>query len=296
MTVNDAKPLNQKANQKAKISDLLDKLRNKLKAFAVIDRQGRIVGHIRELTLDKNRRLNLVISKSDAEDGLQLFLLSSKHIQKVDGSNRLVFVNLSRAEVDRLPVYQTVNEMRQGSATSATQMQDETHSLKAQSMETEEYQEALNEDELESDDVPEVVEEEIVRLLEERLVVNRSKRKIGEVVVRKEIETRLVQVPVQREILIVEQVGSETKRLAEIDLGEGEVTGVELARVASSESEREDYTVSGEFISPKAASNLLEAIALNERHGCTKVRVELVVEDAERQKTYQSMFDRCSQR
>jgi len=63
------------------------------------------------------------------------------------------------------------------------------------------------------------LEEEIIRLLGERLVVDRGKRKIGEVIVRKEIETRMIQVPVRREKLIVEQVSPERKQLAEINLG-----------------------------------------------------------------------------
>jgi hypothetical protein len=143
----------------------------------------------------------------------------------------------------------------------------------------------------------------MVRLLEERLVVNRSKRKVGEVVVRKEIETRIVEVPIQREKLIIEQVGEETKQLAEIDLGEGEVTGVDLLNGLSSDTLQRDvlpsdspYTVTGEFISPQAASNLLEAIALQGKHGCAKVRVQLVLDDPELQETYQKMFDRCSGR
>jgi len=59
--------------------------------------------------------------------------------------------------------------------------------------------------------------EEIIRLLGERLVVDRGKRKIGEVIVRK-IETRMIQVPVRHEV-IVEQVSPERKQLAEINLG-----------------------------------------------------------------------------
>jgi len=62
------------------------------------------------------------------------------------------------------------------------------------------------------------LEEEIIRLLGERLVVDRGKRKI-EVIVRKEIETRMIQVPVRHEKLIVEQVSPERKQLAEINLG-----------------------------------------------------------------------------
>jgi hypothetical protein len=167
---------------------------------------------------------------------------------------------------------------------------------------TTEHPEELNNQSMTDDsDLGEVVEEEIVRLLEERLVINRSKRKVGEVVVRKEIETRIVEVPVQREKLIIEQVGSETIQLAEIDLGHGEVTGVELRDAARSDTLQPEVptsdsrpTVTGEFLSPKAASNLLEAIALQGRHGCAKVRVELVLDNPELQETYQKMFDRCS--
>jgi stress response protein YsnF len=65
-----------------------------------------------------------------------------------------------------------------------------------------------------------VTREEVIPWLEERLIVDQKKRKVGEVVVRKEIETEIIEVPVQREKLIVEQVGAEPKQLAEIDLTE----------------------------------------------------------------------------
>ncbi|MDX2231958.1 MAG: DUF2382 domain-containing protein [Leptolyngbyaceae cyanobacterium bins.349] len=64
----------------------------------------------------------------------------------------------------------------------------------------------------------EVTQEEVIPLREERLIVDRQKQKVGEVIVRKEIETEIIQVPVQREKLIVEQVGAEPRQLAEIDL------------------------------------------------------------------------------
>lgn len=65
-----------------------------------------------------------------------------------------------------------------------------------------------------------VPQEAVIPLHEERLVVDQKKQKVGEVVVRKEIETEIIQVPVQREKLIVEQVGAEPHQLAEIDLSE----------------------------------------------------------------------------
>ncbi|HEY9707953.1 MAG TPA: DUF2382 domain-containing protein, partial [Oculatellaceae cyanobacterium] len=166
----------------------------------------------------------------------------------------------------------------------------ETQPLRSQSS-TKKLEEVDNQSFLEFDEATEVVEEEIVRLLEERLLVNRSKWKVGEVLVRKEVESQIVQVPIRREKLIIEQVSPETKQIAEIDLGKGEVTGVDLRKVSSSDTA---YTVTGEFLSPKAASHLLEAIALQRQHGCAKVRVELVLDNPELQETYQNMFDRCS--
>ncbi len=312
MTANTGESL----NHKARIRDLLGKLRNKLKGFAIINMQGQIVGRVVDLSLDKSRRLNVVMSKTEVQTDSPVFLLSSKYIQKVDPSNRSLFVDLTAVEYSRLPVYSARNNEVTGvsgysTAPSVAQPSnisfgetvavDETHSPNAQPSASQKPEDEDDESFAEDGDMPEVVEEEIVRLLEERLVVNRSKRKVGEVIVRKEIEIEMVQVPIQREKLIVEQVGAETKTLAEIDLGRGEVTGVELASIPSSdihpvqESSADNlYRVTGEFLSPRAASNLLDAIALQKQHGCHKVRVELIVENPELQKTYQEMFDRCS--
>lgn len=140
---------------------------------------------------------------------------------------------------------------------------------------------------------PLVKEEEIVSLLEERLLVNRHKRKVGEVVVRKKVETRLVQVPVRREILIVEKVGEDVEQLAEIDLGEGQVNGVEVNHISNNDNY---YHVSGEFISPQVASKVLDTIAREKNHGCIKVRIELAVENSEYQENYQTIFDQITRK
>lgn len=65
-----------------------------------------------------------------------------------------------------------------------------------------------------------VVHEDTIPLREERLIVDKHKQKAGEVIVRKEIETEIIEVPIQREKLIIEQVGPEPKQLAEIDLAD----------------------------------------------------------------------------
>lgn len=149
----------------------------------------------------------------------------------------------------------------------------------------------------ERNNLSELEEEKIIKLLEERLVVNSNKQKIGDVIVRKVIETRMVEVPVRREILIVEQVSPENKLLAEIDLSLGEISGIELSNAVNSEVVSLDsgLTVSGIFSSPKIASLLLNAIALEQNHGCQEVQVSIVVEDQQHQQKYQEWFDRCSQ-
>lgn len=133
----------------------------------------------------------------------------------------------------------------------------------------------------------EIVAEKTISLLEEKLLVNRNKRKVGEVIVRKKIETRMVEVPVRREVLIVEQIGEENKQLAEIDIGKGEITGVELAHLSR---ERSDRIIKAEFLSPGSASDFLKAIALTENHGCVKVNIELTVNNREKLETYQKML------
>lgn len=61
---------------------------------------------------------------------------------------------------------------------------------------------------------------ETIRLLEERLLVEQHRRKVGEVVVHKVVDTHLIQVPVRRERLVVEQVSPERRQLAVVDLSQ----------------------------------------------------------------------------
>lgn len=128
-----------------------------------------------------------------------------------------------------------------------------------------------------------VVEEEIIPLGEERLIVERHRQKLGEVVVRKVIETQMVQVPVRREKLVIEQVGGTTTNpLAEIDLGADELAELPMAT-----------TVAGTFPSLKAASMVLDAIAHQDHHACHSVQVEIVLNDPSQQALFQRWFDEC---
>ncbi len=121
-----------------------------------------------------------------------------------------------------------------------------------------------------------------VRLLEERLVVDLHKRKVGEVIVRKEIETRIVEVPIRREILIVEQVDPEFKRLAVVDLGQLPDDAV----TASAESLELTPTVAASFTSPHAAIEFLKSISDRSNDGSHELQMNIVLKDGDAQAFY----------
>jgi Domain of unknown function (DUF2382) len=153
-----------------------------------------------------------------------------------------------------------------------------------------------------------VLTEEVISLLEERLMVNLTRRKVGEVVVRKEIETQVlqVQIPVRREKLIVEQVSPEYKRLAEVDLGQANpldkalLSGTDDLGIAQTEKNPQapfsnqdtQPIVYGKTSSPQVASDLLDMIAHMPSHNCDKIRIEIVLKDLEHRDTYQALFNR----
>lgn len=125
-----------------------------------------------------------------------------------------------------------------------------------------------------------------VRLHEERLVINRGKRrKVGEVVVRKEVETQLIEVPVQREKLIVEQISPTYERVAVVDL-KSTSTELEASDVSGQPS------VSGEFTSAEAASRFLDAIAHHPSAGHQTIQIKILLKDAAEQATYQQWLER----
>ncbi|MHC5725306.1 MAG: YsnF/AvaK domain-containing protein [Nostoc sp.] len=281
------------ANTKIRTNTSLADLRKKVKNFVVIDRQGELVGVVHDLIVDANRRLNLIISNQANPETLEygqqlankhpsLFQLQSQRIKQIDKPTKSVFIDLNKSEIEYMPEYLEAETPGDGTLSESS-----TKPL---------VNNQITNSPVEPVNLEQVNEQQIIRLLEERLVVESSKRKVGEVIVRKVIETRMVQVPVRREKLIVEQISPEHKQLAEIDLDEGEILGVDLTEVERLEVTRFDsgLTVSGEFSSPKIASLLLNAIALEQNHGCKQVRVTIVIEDESQQKKYQEWFDRCS--
>jgi uncharacterized protein (TIGR02271 family) len=172
---------------------------------------------------------------------------------------------------------------------------------------------------IEVDSTSNILTQESFSLLEERLRIELTQRKIGEIVIRKEIETQLVrvQIPVRREKLIIEQVSPAYKLLAEIDLGQpinssgaivdpisgnvmsannNESSAVEFdTRPENLDRRMTPPTVYGSTDSLKAASELLNAIASLPRHDCGTIRIEIDLKNSKHQASYQALVDRYCQ-
>ena len=265
-----------------------EKVKTKLKSFTVKDNKGLLVGKIKDVYFDANGQLNFVVAGLGSEN-TRVFIVSIKLLKNVDYHQKALFLSINSAQADLLPRVsanagdqslenpsEPPSEFNNSELTNpSTVMSNLTDAddRTDENLETEEDEENFD-----------IVDQEVIRLLEERLVINRSKRKVGEVIVRKEIETRMVQVPIQWEKLIVEQVGDDPKVLAEIDLGEGSITGIDLTEI---KSDRQEPTVKAEFTSVQKASKILNSIASQPRHGCVKVRLELVLENKQLEDTYQ---------
>ncbi|WP_293128234.1 PRC-barrel domain-containing protein [Microcoleus sp. bin38.metabat.b11b12b14.051] len=275
------------AKSATRLNRVPEKVRTKLKSFTVKDNQGHLAGKIKDVYFDDNGQLNFVVAGLGREKP-RIFLVSIKLLKKVDYHQKSLFLSITPEQVDLLPGVSANAEPH--SLENSSEVLSEfsnSHSTNPSTLMLNQTDADRQNDNLhitEHEDGFDVVDREVIRLLEERLVINRSKRKVGEVIVRKEIETRMVQVPIQWEKLIVEQVGDDPKVLAEIDLGEGNITGIDLKEI---KSDRQEPTVKAEFTSVQKASKILNSIASQPRHGCVKVRIEIVLENKQLEETYQ---------
>jgi hypothetical protein len=284
---------------------LVDRLRGKVTDFAVQDQQGELIGKVKDLVLEPagaEGSFNLAVIRT-TNAGTRTLLINSASLKKIDIPNRTFFTKLNQEDIDRLPehVARDISESQELAELSAAETVQSLSlvgsSRQDESANREEFDPFPPESLQEALEVPDAAPsrvaaepaelgtgvEQVVRTLEEKLVLNRGRRKAGEVIVRKEVETRLVEVPVRYEKLIVEQIGAEPRQLASIDLGKGEVIGVEFADAADS-----TYLpkVNGEFATPAEASHVLDMIAKTLHHRCKQVNIEILLGGWEVQKTY----------
>jgi hypothetical protein len=125
----------------------------------------------------------------------------------------------------------------------------------------------------------------VIPLLEERLVIDRTRRKIGEVIVRKEIETSVIEVPIRREKIIVEQINPEHKQILAVDLGEDILPEKAISGPPS------QALVSGEFPSVEAAMQCLAEIAKHPEFSSQKIRLSVTPRTEAAQLYYQKQFE-----
>ncbi|WP_295616848.1 DUF2382 domain-containing protein [Chamaesiphon sp. GL140_3_metabinner_50] len=151
-----------------------------------------------------------------------------------------------------------------------------------------------------------IVMETVIPLLEERLVVDLTRRKSGDIVVRKEIETHLlqVQVPIRREKLIVEQVSPEYKLIAEINLDEERVTDELIAKtiapndksIAVSLVASDRSTIDNRHTySPQGAIDLLNELKNLPDRDSEYLKIEIICQNPDRRDNYQAMLALHSQ-
>ncbi|AFY93541.1 DUF2382 domain-containing protein [Chamaesiphon minutus] len=150
-----------------------------------------------------------------------------------------------------------------------------------------------------------ILTEETIYLLEERLMVDLTRHKTGEIVVRKEIDTQVlhVEVPVRREKLIVEQVSPEYKLIAQIDLGSEQLDRGAISYVNHDDSivingnskslpidNNHSTTVGGTVTSPQSAIDILAEIVRMAEEDCETVRIEISLKNNRNRDTYQRLF------
>ncbi|MGF1588739.1 MAG: DUF2382 domain-containing protein [Pleurocapsa sp.] len=128
-----------------------------------------------------------------------------------------------------------------------------------------------------------------ITLLEEKLQVKRRKRKVGEVIVRKQVETRMVQIPLRRETLIVERTGSNPERLTEVVISENQVNGFKYGEL---DNQAQLSVSRSSYLSLQTAQELLEAIAHLASANNAKIRVEIVTDSSQAQIEHQNICDR----
>jgi hypothetical protein len=122
-----------------------------------------------------------------------------------------------------------------------------------------------------------------IQLFAERLIASCKSQKVGEIVIRKEIDTRIIEVPVQQERLIIEQVSPSYQKIAELT---PQTMGAEQDPPVYPLEEPKS-TFSGQFSSCEAASQFLSAIAELMHYDCEQVQISIQLKDGQLKDTYQ---------
>ncbi len=251
----------------------LSRLNQALISYQIIDRQGISRAEVRDVYYDANNELNLLIKIPEIDDKISLRRLEYQDICKIDLANKLILINLSYQEIENLPLYQSVPPHLK-EALNESPLYNDCEMNPAHN----DYNQKSNE--------PEVYQ---IPLLEEKLEVTKQRQKVGEVVVHKQVETRIVKVPIRREKLIVKRIGKNPEKLTEVVIAEGKICGFKYEELNDNNSL---HITKSSFLDLPTAQELLEALTHLSSAANAKVRLEIVTNCSEHQVEHQDICDR----
>lgn len=127
-----------------------------------------------------------------------------------------------------------------------------------------------------------------IPLFEEKLLVNHHQQKVGEIIIRKQVETRMIQVPIKREKLIVERIGKNPELLTEVIIKEDKVNGFSFEELRNNNNL---HSTKSKYLELSTAQELLDAIAHLGSADKAMVRLEIVTKCLEQQIEHQSICD-----
>ena len=133
------------------------------------------------------------------------------------------------------------------------------------------------------------LEVEPIPLLEEKLLITRRRQKVGEVIVRKRVETRIAKVPIKREVLVVERIGKNPEQLTEVVISENQLNGFKYEELNNNECL---YITQSNYLNLQTVRQLLEALANLSSAANAKIRLEIVTNSCEHQTEHQNVCDR----
>ena len=269
MTLSNSNHLDNTNDLKSQLSNL----EQQLISFEIVDRQGIKRATVKDIYYDSDADLNLLLELYEANRKLSLRRLGSEDICQMNLENKLIISNLSNQQLEDLPIYQPVPAHIKDALTKSPEYNDCDMNPNLDIAEDSNNLETID-----------------ITLLEEKLEVVRRKQKVGEVIVRKKVETRIVEIPLRREKLVVERIGKNPQQLAEVVINEEKVNGFGYDELEQNRH-RLNVTRSQHF-SLKQAQSILDAIA-NSATDNLKIRLEIVSDSSDSQQQYQNICDRA---
>ena len=260
-------------NNDSNIESQLKVLGKQLISFTIVDRQSISRGKVKDIYYDANNKLNLLVELANTERKISWHRLQTIDICQLKLEDKLILSNLSYQELEQLPLYQPVPPHLKEVLTEST-LYDDCKMNPAHN-------------DIQQSDSSEITQ---IPLLEEKLQIARRKRKVGEVIVRKEVETQIVKVPIRREKLIVESIGKNPERLTEVVIAEEKISGFKYEEL--NHSDDSIHITKSHFLDVKTAQELLEAVAYLSSAKDARVRLEIVTNCSENQIEHQNICDR----